>query len=387
MQDKTTALVSSEANRRRAEEQVAQAQAAAQQAQAALAAVHAQLRHAEQRLVPGSVVPVGEVQRLLLELEQAQQRFHQLERQHAALQHRAPSDAGGSGGSACSAPSSERAGSNECAADRERGGGSDAGSAVDGPLPAWCSLSQLRLSSSKIYRPCDYAAGSGSDHAAMHQAGSAAAPQPGSSGAAAAPARRDLEAQLLEKDVALFDAQLQRDQATAEAERHRRRLHSLLDCLSPHPHDAEAAAAISKARELAGMPALPGSAALVQAAARRGTKAVQAAAGGRARSAGGTVAAASGACAAPTAGKRRQPTEREQELVDTVALLKAALERTKKGLESGVSSSKYMAAVDKAKQLRARCQVGAGQLSRHGWGTGHTSSATLLLCILRGQCV
>lgn len=39
---------------------------------------------------------------------------------------------------------------------------------------------------------------------------------------------------------------------------------------------------------------------------------------------------------------RRQPTPREQELLDTVALLKSALERTKKGLESGVPNSKYM---------------------------------------------
>ncbi len=48
-----------------------------------------------------------------------------------------------------------------------------------------------------------------------------------------------------------------------------------------------------------------------------------------------------------------------QELLDTIVLLKSALERTKKGLESGVSNSKYMEAVDKAKQLKAQVELGS----------------------------
>ncbi len=49
-----------------------------------------------------------------------------------------------------------------------------------------------------------------------------------------------------------------------------------------------------------------------------------------------------------------------------MALLKSALERTKKGLESGVSNSKYMAAVDKAKHLKAQVGLwhGVGRSSR-----------------------
>ncbi|KAL4457351.1 hypothetical protein ABPG75_012216 [Micractinium tetrahymenae] len=351
LRDKTTALVSSESARRRAEEQVAQAQAAVQQAQAGLAAAHAQLRQAEQRSAPGTVVPVAEVQKLLLELEQAQHQFNELERQHAALQHRVP---GRNSNNVGSGPSSDGASTAQGAAE---GGAAAAdggpGGAEDCPLPTWCSLSQLRSSSSKVYRPCEYGGGSSGATAAAQQAGAAAALP---SKQAAGPAQPDLAAQLLEKDMALFDAQLQRDQAAAEAERHRRRLHSLLDCLSPHPHDADAAAAIADARQLAGLPPLLADAASGQAAARPGVKAVQATASGRTRSAAGAATAAGG----PS--KRRQPTTREQELLDTISLLKAALERTKKGLESGVSSSKYMAAVDRAKQLKARCQELEAQL-------------------------
>ena len=47
-------------------------------------------------------------------------------------------------------------------------------------------------------------------------------------------------------------------------------------------------------------------------------------------------------------------TQREQELVDTIALLRAALDKSRKGLESGVSSAKYMQAVEKAKHAAAR---------------------------------
>lgn len=52
--------------------------------------------------------------------------------------------------------------------------------------------------------------------------------------------------------------------------------------------------------------------------------------------------------------KGRKLSQREKELLDTIALLRGALEKTKKGLEMGVSSSKYMHAVEKAKQAARR---------------------------------
>lgn len=49
-----------------------------------------------------------------------------------------------------------------------------------------------------------------------------------------------------------------------------------------------------------------------------------------------------------------QPTRREQELLDTISLLRGALEKTRRGLEGGVSSSKYMHSVSKAKHATAQ---------------------------------
>ena len=46
--------------------------------------------------------------------------------------------------------------------------------------------------------------------------------------------------------------------------------------------------------------------------------------------------------------------DREKELLDTISLLKSALEKTRKGLENGVSSAKYMQAVEKAKLAAER---------------------------------
>lgn len=63
---------------------------------------------------------------------------------------------------------------------------------------------------------------------------------------------------------------------------------------------------------------------------------------------------------------RKQPTPREQELLDTVALLKSALERTKKGLESGVSNSKYMA-VRWAAAAAAAAYCGADEAVAGQW--------------------
>lgn len=109
----------------------------------------------------------------------------------------------------------------------------------------------------------------------------------------------------------LFEALLERDQAAAHVARLQRRLQDLLPC----------------------------------AAAARGRQAEGQCQGGQGGGGGGQRAAG-----------RAGPSLREQKLLDTVGLLKSALERTKKGLASGVSSSKYMAAVERARQLRAQVE-------------------------------
>lgn len=295
LQEKTTALVSAQAGRARAEEQAQALQAQVQAARAAAAQAAAAARQAEQRSAPGTWVPVGEHQQALRQLDDLQQRHDALERQNAALQHRVPSRTGEAG-----------------EADAQAGGG---------PCAAVSRSASAPLAGSKAYCPGAY----------------------GGSGGAAEPGA-DLQGQLLEKDVQLFDAQLACDQAAAEAERQRRRLHALLERLSPHPHDAAAAAAIAEACELAGLPALSKIAVTPAAAPATG------------RAAGSGRVASSAAAAGGVSGRRAAPSGREQELLAIVELLKAALERTKKGLESGVSSSKYMAVVEKAKALKQRCQ-------------------------------
>jgi hypothetical protein len=103
------------------------------------------------------------------------------------------------------------------------------------------------------------------------------------------------------------------------------------------------------------------------------------------RGAAGAVAAAAGR-AAGGAGAR------ERELQDTVALLRAALERTKKGLESGVSSSRYMQAVARCRQLRAQVAAlrGAAEeaapLQERLRAAGREAAeAHVLVSALRGQ--
>lgn len=85
-------------------------------------------------------------------------------------------------------------------------------------------------------------------------------------------------------------------------------------------------------------------------------------------------------------------TQREQELVDTVALLRAALEKTRKGLENGVSSAKYMQAVEKAKQAASRVKEleaiqGEVEEQRQRASTAQREVADLQVVIsaLRGQ--
>lgn len=124
----------------------------------------------------------------------------------------------------------------------------------------------------------------------------------------------DFEALLLEKDVKLFDLALERDQALAQAARFKQRLESLFQ------GDNFAADARCQSTESDGT---------MKPAAASGNKtgfgAFLVASGKKRQGAG-----------------RKHPTLREQELLDTIELLKNALERTKKGLESGVSNSKYM---------------------------------------------
>lgn len=297
----------------RAEEQLAALQAQVQAARSAAAQAAAAARAAEARSHPETVLTVGEHQAALRQLDELQARHDALERQHAALQHRVP-------GTGSSSPTAEAA---TDGAQLASGAGSPSAGmsrSVSAPPAAGAAVSRP-ATSARAYCPAAYAGPGGG------RAGGGAAPD----------SVTGLPAQLLERDVALFDAQLHRDQAVADAERQRRRLHSLLDALSPHPHDAGAAAAIAQARQLAGLPAAAASTAGAApvggtGAGRPGGKAAGAAAGLRA--AGGPGGGAGSA--------------REAELLATVELLKGALERTKKGLESGVPSSKFMAAVVRA---------------------------------------
>lgn len=295
--------MSAQAGRSRAEEQTAQLQEQLLQCQVALKQVQSQLRAVEQRCEPGAMVAVGQWQALVLELEQEQQRYQALERQHATLQRRVPSQT----------------------ADGSRPEGASQHTGQHTPAAACCSLPASPLGSSSGGAQ----GGTRPGHAEHGERGRLYCPEQ-YSGTASNSAADDLAAKLLDKDVQLFDACLQRDQAAAEAACHRRRLHSLLEGLSPPPLDAETAAVVAQARQLAGLPTLAppahaGSAAQPASGAAPGKSG---AGGGKSSSGGG--------------GGKRQLGIREQELLETVALLKGALERTRKGLESGVSSSKYM---------------------------------------------
>ncbi len=282
-----------------------------EQCQAALQRVQAQLRAAEQRAAPGTMVPVEQHQQALCQLDELQEQLDAARRQLAALQHQAQGPAALPGspeqGEPCACGSPEVPGSSRPAtAAMPR--------SISVPVAGGGSLR-----ASKAYCPGAY--------------GGAATPK-GDGGSSELVSQ--LQGQLLAKDVQLLDANLQREQAAADAERQRRRLHGLLECLSPHPQDAAAAEAIAEARQLAGLPEL------ASAGAAAGGSGKSNAAGGGAAAAGG--AAGTGRQAGKGAGtgssgagaaRRRGPSGREQELLDTILLLKNALERTKKGLESG----------------------------------------------------
>ncbi|PRW57851.1 centriole proteome [Chlorella sorokiniana] len=334
LRDKTTVLVSAQAGRSRAEEQAQAVRSQLEQCQAALQRVQAQLRAAEQRAAPGTMVPVEQHQQALYQLDELQQRLDGLERQHAALQRQVQG--------AVASPGSPNAAQGEpsvCGSPEVPGTSRPTTAAGAAVVPRSISAPVAgggSLRASRAYCPGAYggAAWGKGDRGMGDQIA-------------------QLQGQLLAKDVQLLDAQLQRDQAAAEAERQRRRLQGLLECLSPHPHDAAAADAIAEARQLAGLPDPDEGAAAEGGSGRSGAASGAPAAGGGAGRPAGKGAGAGGSGAGGS--RRRGPSGREQELVDTIALLKNALERTKKGLESGVSSSKYRAAVDRAKQLKAKC--------------------------------
>lgn len=256
------------------------------------------------------MVPVEHHQQALCQLDELQRQFDELERQHAALQRKEsgqaalPSSPAHTQGEPCVCDSPEIASTSRPAL---AAAAATVSRSISAPVPGSGSLR-----ASKAYCPGAYS-------------GAAAAKEEGGMGAQVA----QLQGQLLAKDVQLMDAQLQREQAVAEAERQRRRLQGLLECLSPHPQDAAAAQAIAEARQLAGLPGLDA------AMAGEGRSAGAAAASGAAaggRPAGKSASMGSGGTGAV---RRRGPGGREQELLDTIALLKSALERTKKGLESG----------------------------------------------------
>ena len=313
-------------------------QAQVQQGQAGTQQLRAQLRAAEQRSAPGAMVGVEQHALILQKLDSLQQRYDALEREHAALQHRTPPRTADAGEAAGSRP------------------GTAAAMACTSLGDAGASLR------SRVY--CSAAYGG-----ASADGGDAAAAPP-------MPARDALQAQLLEKGVQLFDAQLARDQATAEAARQRDRLHQLLQYLIPHPVDADAAAAIAEARELAGLPPSDVVPAATQA--------------GGAWAGGGSKAAGRGGGVGGAAGAWRQgggaAQAREQELLATIELLKGALERTKKGLESGVPSSRYMAAVERCRQLKARCAAAEAAAAEAGGVREELARVQRELGALHGTC-
>ena len=83
---------------------------------------------------------------------------------------------------------------------------------------------------------------------------------------------------------------------------------------------------------------------------------------------------------------------REKELLDTISLLRAALEKTRKGLENGVSSAKYMQAVEKVRQLTLRVrhlEVAVKEAEEHRQrvisSQKEIAEAQVLISALRGQ--
>lgn len=60
----------------------------------------------------------------------------------------------------------------------------------------------------------------------------------------------------------------------------------------------------------------------------------------------------------------KNASSREIDMVNTISVLKSALERASKGLEHGVSSTKYMAAVSKIKQLKGELEQSKCELQR-----------------------
>ncbi|GAB4823528.1 hypothetical protein N2152v2_010574 [Parachlorella kessleri] len=264
LQEKTQQLIVSQGARERLDKQLQQAQAELAQAQAALK--KQQTLHASDLAdsrVPGTLPQVPPaIKDQLDRLDDLQLRHDALERKLAAMEQCAPrSSLAGAGGL------------------QEAGGG-------------------VLAAGVRPYRAGDY--------------GGKAEVQEG------------LEAQLLEKDVKIFDITLERDQTLAQVARLQQRVEALMTCCHPDAAGTEGAAGAA---------------------------------------AGCTVGRGPGGPPAGRAGSKRQPTPREQELLDTIALLKNALERTKKGLESGASNSKYMALAGKVKQLKAQVAQLEAQLA------------------------
>ncbi|KAL4522687.1 hypothetical protein Ndes2437A_g07447 [Nannochloris sp. 'desiccata'] len=84
--------------------------------------------------------------------------------------------------------------------------------------------------------------------------------------------------------------------------------------------------------------------------------------------------------------------DREQQLLDTISLLKSALEKTRKGLENGVSSAKYMQAVERAKlaaervkELEAAMNDAEMDHERVRIAQREAADAQVMISALRGQ--
>ena len=331
------------------------------------------LRQAQERADPAACIPMAKARALAQELDSLQAQHDALERQIAALQH-GPGPAGSAGQQA---PAAGHAGQQQQQHEQQwgtrasqvllPGGGGDPGG---GGAAAGVGAAPM------AYLPSRYSAGGGleeegpldDDDEEERDAGTGAKagqpsaqwdPAPAVVQPAQQPAwaeqRRRLEQQLLEMEVRLFDVQLERDQALAQATRLRRRMDDLFaEVAGPQAAAGEGGWGGAQGGQ---EPAAEGAAGDTAAVARGVPRD---AAGRPVRRSGGQGQQA-GQRPGRTSAAGRQPVQassaREQELLDTVALLKAALERTRRGLESGVSASKFM-------------QVGAGPRQRQGWALG-----------------
>jgi hypothetical protein len=166
------------------------------------------------------------------------------------------------------------------------------------------------------------------------------------------------------RDLKILDLELERDQAAARATRLQERLHFVLQELGETNTDsteAKASPYLTSSRQDQH-----------QLNRRRSSSSSSSTAFAKKSKEGGS--------------------EREKELLDTISLLKSALERTRKGLENGVSSAKYMQAIEKAKhaaervrELEVTLKEAEMQQERINIAQREAADAHVMISALRGQ--